>query len=43
MKFGSRLLLDGENDGVSAADADGGVTFANSFEGVFDLKEMAVR
>ena len=36
------LLLDAEDDGVGAADADGGVALADGLEGVLDLEEVAV-
>lgn len=42
LKLGGRFLLDGEDDGVGTADTDGGVTLADGFKGVFDLKEVTV-
>lgn len=42
MEFGSGFLLDAEDDVVGTSDADGGVTFADGFEGVLDLEEVAV-
>jgi len=42
LKLGGGLLLDGEDNGVGTADTDGGVTLADGFKGVFDLKEVTV-
>lgn len=42
LEFGGGLFLDAENDGVGAADADGGVAFTDGFESVLDLKEMTI-
>lgn len=42
LKFGGGFLLDTENDVIGAADADGGVALANSFEGVLNLEEMTI-
>ena len=36
------FLLDGEDDAVLAADADGAGTLADGFEGIVDLEEVAV-
>ena len=43
MELGGGLLLDAEDDGVGASDADGGVALADGFEGVLHLEEVAVR
>lgn len=40
MKLGGGLFFDGENDGVGATNADGGVTLAHSYEQVFDFKSL---
>ena len=42
LELGGGLLLDAEDDGVGAADADGGVPLADGLEGVLDLEEVAV-
>lgn len=42
LKLGGGLFLDAEDDNVGAANADGGVALTDSFESVFDLKEMAI-
>jgi hypothetical protein len=42
LELGGGLLLDAEDDGVGAADADGGVALADGLEGVLHLEEMAV-
>jgi len=42
LELGGGFLLDAEDDVVGASDADGGVTFADGFEGVLDLEEVAV-
>ena len=42
LEFGGGFLLDAEDDGVGATDADGGVALADGFEGVFDLEQMAI-
>jgi hypothetical protein len=42
LELGSGLLLDAEDDGVDAADADGGVPLTDGLEGVLDLEEVAV-
>jgi len=42
LELGGGLLLDAEDDGVDAADADGGVALADGLEGVLDLEEVAV-
>lgn len=42
MEFDGGLLLDAEDDGIGAADADGGVALAHGFERVLDLEEMAI-
>jgi hypothetical protein len=40
--FGGGLLFDAENNVIGTTNTDGGVTFTNSFESVFNLEEMAV-
>lgn len=42
LEFGGGLLLDAEDDGVGATDTYGGVALAHGFQGVFDLKQMAI-
>ena len=42
LELGGGLLLDAENDGVGAADADGGVTLTDGLERVLDLEKMTV-
>jgi hypothetical protein len=42
LELGGGLLLDAEDDGVDAADADGGVALADGLQGVLDLEEVAV-
>jgi hypothetical protein len=42
LELGGGLLLDAEDDGVDAADADSGVALADGLEGVLDLEEVAV-
>ena len=42
LEFGGGFLLDAEDDGVGATDADGGVALADGFEGVLDLEQMAI-
>lgn len=43
LEFGGGLLFDAENDDVGASDADGGVAFPDSFEGVLHLEQVPVR
>jgi hypothetical protein len=42
LELGGGLLLDAEDDGVGAADADGGVALADGLERVLHLEEVAV-
>ena len=42
MELSGGFLLDAEDDGVGASDADGGVALADGFESVLHLKQMAV-
>jgi hypothetical protein len=41
-QLGCDELLDGENDAVLAADADGGTAILDSLHGIFDLEVAAV-
>lgn len=43
LKLGGGLLFNTKDNGVSATNADGGVSFTDSFECVFNLEKMAVR
>lgn len=42
LELGGGFFLNAEDDVVGAADTDGGVAFANGFEGVLDLEQMAI-